>query len=111
MLFLTFSKKNIPETTIKREIKINCLPSPQRFLYRVKELRDENTDEEHTGWKRGIIDNDELTGAQLYAHYKSYCQEEHERELSQTKFGRYIGTMITKARMKNGFKFQLNNIK
>ena len=103
--------RDIPETTIKREIKINCLPSPQRFLYRVKELRDENTDEEHTGWKRGIIDNDELTGAQLYAHYKSYCQEEHERELSQTKFGRYIGTMITKARMKNGFKFQLNNIK
>lgn len=103
--------RDIPETKIKQEIKLNCLPNPQRFLYRIKELREEKTDEEYVGWKGLIIENHELTGSQLYSYYRSYCQEEHEKEFSQTKFGRCIGDMICKTKSHGIIKYQLKSIK
>lgn len=103
--------REIPETKIKQEIKLNCLPSSQRFSYRIKELREEKSEEESIGWKNQVIENDEFTAFQLYIYYKAYFQEEHERELSENKFGRYIGNMIEKIRRKDCMKFQLNSIK
>jgi hypothetical protein len=105
--------RNIPETNIKKEIKLNCLPSPQRFLYRIKELREAALDEdaeEYMGWKQAVIENDEMTATDLYKNYKAYCQEENEREMSQTKFGRCIKSTISCTRSSVGMKYRLNTI-
>jgi len=101
--------RDIPDTKLKQEIKLNCLPSPQRFLFRVKELRESKEDDDYIGWKNRVIEENELTALQLFGYYKSYCQEENEREFSQTKFGRCIGSMIQKVKS-NVVKYDMNSI-
>lgn len=113
--------RNIPETQIKKDMKINCLSSPKRFLHSVKEFIDDmkdlkidsDSDEfyELESWKRLICYDDYVVKAGiLYNSYKLYCEEENEKPLSNTRFGREIKDNIEKERKMNGICYDLKSI-
>lgn len=103
--------KDIPMTLLKREMIINCLSPPKRFLYRVKELQDEKTDDEYDeyNWKTIIKNEKLLSGSELYAYFKNWLNEENEKPMSNQRFGREIKDMIEKKRS-NGAKYDLSTI-
>ena len=122
--------RNIPNTNLRKQIKISCLSSPLRFLHRLTEIMEEikTTDAfEHssdllldvydcTTWENKFInecqDNDkEIKAANLYNYYKAYCAAENERALSNTKFGRDVIDKINKRKTNGIFVYSINTIK
>lgn len=103
----------IPETDLKNQMKVASLSSPQRFIYTVKEIRENKTDyeEEETGWRRAVLDNDVMKGLDLYKQYSKYCLEEKEREFSHTNFGKMIKDVIGKHKIGGYIKYDLTTIK
>ena len=122
--------RNIPNTNIRSDMKINSLPSTQRFLQRILEFRDEynnrvvledtdaDADIEHGddvgdelfGWKLELCESDLTSGNDLYHKYKLYCIEENERPQTMQKFGRDVKAMITKRKNHGVMKYDLSSI-
>jgi hypothetical protein len=103
--------RDIPETQLKKDMKLSCMPSSKKFIHIVKDLIDEfgGLDEKEldeidlSNWKLSIVEaKDCVKGADFYTYYKKFCEEEGEKAVSNTKFGREISTVITK-RKSNGF--------
>lgn len=110
--------RNIPETNIKKEMKLNSLPSTQRFLQSIKEIRHENIvngtfgdENELTGWRYRACKANSVGGTELYNIYKNYCSEDNERAQSMTQFGRDVCNMITRRRTKAMMVYDLDTIK
>jgi hypothetical protein len=107
---------DIPKTKLKQEMRLNSLSSCKRFLHRIKEVRDEYKDHDHKEepinvWIDEVCTNDEIPANLFYSYYKSYCMQENEKPLSQTKFGRDISNMIEKRRKIKGITYDLLTIK
>lgn len=107
--------RKIPMTKLKREIQLHSLPTPLRFLHRVKEIIDagevKEDDEVLEGWASHIYDLlPECTGSDLYGLYRTYCRDEGEAEKSNTLFGRMINGKIEKRRNMVGLVYNLRNI-
>ena len=92
---------DIPETQLRKDMIMNSLSSPKRFLVRVKEMREGGEDK----WDLENM----MGGFDLYAYYKIFCAEENEKPLSATKFGREIKNSIRKIRS-DGMKYELDTI-
>jgi putative DNA primase/helicase len=104
---------DIPKTKLKKDMQINSLSSPLRYLQKIKVIREmeEEDAEELENWQRVVYEWESLiNGTELYSIYKSYCRDENEKEVSSTRFGRDITNVIIKRRS-NGMKYDLNSIK
>lgn len=108
--------RNIPETALKKEIKISCMSSTMKFLYRTHEtlsnFKDKGTEELDglNEWQRRVLEKQLWPSNELYSLYRSFCRDENEKEATQTKFGREIGNFVEKRRS-NGSKYDLLTIK
>ena len=101
--------RNIIETPLKREMMINCLSTPKKFIYSIKEIRNDDEDYEKFDWKYSMKNNSKIKASLFYNYYNKFCDEEGERSLSKTKFGREIKTLIVKKRS-NGMIYDLTTI-
>jgi hypothetical protein len=120
--------RTIPETKIRRDMKLSCMSSTMRFMYRVKELLDEKNDitedvkdDEDDGkndyfnatWQENLlkIEENDILGCVLYQFYKKFCDEENEKPVSNTRFGREINNIISKKKVKGSINYELNTLK
>lgn len=119
--------RNIPKTNIKREMQLQSLPSTQKFIQKIADIRklyaddvntidvknddDDIVVEELSGWKRLVCEENIILSSNLYNYYKLYCNDENERVFTATQFGRDVASMVEKIRKKKGFCYDLNTIK
>lgn len=91
----TVSLNKIPETAIRRELQLLSKSSPLKFLDHVKEFpglyRDEESKEAETRVKATI----------LYSNYKTWCSDNNESCVSNTKFGTIVATIIEKVKCRD----------
>jgi hypothetical protein len=110
--------RKIPETQLKREIKVSCMSNPLKFLYRIKETLDEYNQSENkediltsTTWQQNAIEKQLYSSNELYSLYRTFCRDENEKEATHTLFGRSVGKYIEKKRTKSAIMYDLNTIK
>lgn len=90
--------RNIPSTDLKRSMTICSLESPVRFLLDIQ-----NKDYDP------CFDHNTVSGSELYAGYKDWCNECNEKVRSSTIFGKEILKYIKKKRS-NGSKYLIDSI-
>lgn len=101
--------RDIPMTSLKKDMMLNTLSSPRKFLHEIKTIRESDEYEDDFSW-RGILKRSETVKASLfYEYYKRYCECDGEKILTRHKFGRDIKSYITKKRS-NGFVYMLDTI-
>ncbi len=96
---------DIPETNLKRKVKVHSYSSAQRFLYYVakereepREYLEEESKKQHIDWRFTVKNKDKISPAEFYKTYKEYCTENGEKALSAHNFSRDAGKMMEKKR-------------
>jgi hypothetical protein len=101
--------RKILSTKLKTEMMKNSLSTSIRFIKLVKEIMDsEEGDFEEYTWQYNLRDNEDwIKTSLLYSFYKKYCDEEHEKCVSNRVFGQQIQDIIQKKKsgcLKYGLK-------
>ena len=90
-------------TKLKEEMKLISMTSSERFVSESLEIRkynlenkdeDEDEDDYEFDWRI----QEKVMGKDLYAHYKKWCDENGERTVSNTKFGKLIKDLLPEKR-------------
>ncbi len=111
----------IPETQLKRDMKLSCMSSPKKFLHHLTE-NFETSLNKFFGVE--INQNDEnkkiynlntqsltIKASEFYVFYTKFCLEQNEKIMSQTLFGREIKDHINKKRTATCYVYDLNTLK
>ena len=107
--------RDIPVTELKKEIIYNCLTSAKRFIYRVKEIR-ENEEEDtkyEYAWESEISTAERETSASvLFGYFQRYCLAMKEKDTyNMTRFGRELNENIKSRRITAGVIYNIDTIK
>lgn len=104
----------IPDTELRQNITQASKQAHQLFL---EEIHEDYINKINNNENDGDDFTDEpiepLIGAmEFYNKYKNWCSNNgYDRPLTNTKFGSYIKSMITKVRKSNGYKYDISTIK
>lgn len=103
--------KDIPETKLKKEMKLYSMPNPMKFIYRVHEVRESEEEPDQYSWQDQIKEKTCIKSTDFYNCYTRFCKQENEKEWSQTKFARCISNLIEKKRSASMRGYDLETIK
>ena len=90
------SLNDVPETSLRQDIKEISKPSIERFIDYLKEEMEQKN-----------ILPEKVPGSEFYKWYKTMCYEKEIRPISMTKFGVKVKQFITKSRGMNGVVYDL----